>query len=100
VQRGPNGTFVFVVGQDSAVEVRPVTVGQQDENQAVISSGLNASERVVTTGFSRLTAGTKVTVTNAEDAPAAEPVPMVEPRRQRRPDGRQRRSEAAPSAPR
>ena len=40
VQRGPNGTFVFVVQQDNTVAVRPVTVSQQDETQAVIANGL------------------------------------------------------------
>ena len=36
VQRGPTGTFVFVVQADNTVAVRPVTVSQQDETQAVI----------------------------------------------------------------
>ena len=35
VQRGPNGTFVYVVQHDNKVAVRPVTVSQQDETQAV-----------------------------------------------------------------
>jgi multidrug efflux system membrane fusion protein len=97
VQRGPNGTFVFVVQPDNKVAVRPVTVTQQDENRTVIAIGLQPDERVVTTGFARLTAGAEVTVTNAEAVPppAAEPVP--EAQRERR---RQRRSEAATSVPR
>ena len=37
VQRGPNGTFVYVVQPDNKVAVRPVTVSQQDEAQAVIA---------------------------------------------------------------
>ena len=39
VQRGPNGTFVYVVQPDSKVAVRPVTVSQQDEVQSVIAKG-------------------------------------------------------------
>ena len=66
VQRGPTGTFVYVVQPDNKVAVRPVTVAQQDEVQAVIAKGLEADERVVTTGFARLTADAAVTVTNAE----------------------------------
>ena len=31
VQRGPSGTFVYVVQPDNKVAVRPVTVSQQDE---------------------------------------------------------------------
>lgn len=102
VQRGPNGTFVFVVQQDNAVAVRPVTITQQDEAQAVIATGLQPDERVVTTGFARLTAGAKVTVTNAEAQPANANEPVAEqPRRERRqggPDRRERRSEANPGA--
>ena len=42
VQRGPNGTFVYVVQSDNTVAMRPVTVSQQDEVQAVIDKGLQA----------------------------------------------------------
>jgi len=73
VQRGPIGTFVYVVQEDNAAAVRPVTIAQQDETQSVISRGLQAGERVVTTGFARLSVGTKVNVTNAEDVPAYTP---------------------------
>ncbi|MCX7312652.1 MAG: efflux RND transporter periplasmic adaptor subunit [Alphaproteobacteria bacterium] len=98
VQRGPAGTFVYVVEQDNKVAVRPVTVTQQDETQAVITSGLQPDQRVVTTGFARLTAGAQVAVTNAEAAP----VPAAEPAQRRRGNGERRergqqRSEATPS---
>ena len=102
VQRGPNGTFVFAVQPDNKVAVRSVTVSQQDEIQAVISRGLQADERVVTTGFARLTAGTEVTVTNAESVQPATTQPVEsqrEPRKGRRDKG-ERRSEASPSPPR
>jgi multidrug efflux system membrane fusion protein len=72
VQRGPNGTFVYVVKDDDTVSVRPITVQKQDETQTVISKGLEAPERVVTTGFVRLTDGTKVAIGSSE-APAAQP---------------------------
>ena len=55
VQRGPNGTFVYVVQPDNKVAIRNVTVSQQDEVQSVIDNGLQPDERVVTTGFARLT---------------------------------------------
>ena len=100
VQRGPNGTFVFVVQPDNKVAVRPVTVAQQDETQAVILTGLQADERVVTTGFARLTAGTEVAVTNAETMPAPSAEPPPEARRERARERRERRSDAAPGAPR
>jgi len=98
VQRGPNGTFVYVVQPDEKVAVRPVTVTQQDEVQAVIAKGLEADERVVTTGFARLTAGADVTATNAESAPSPDAQP-AQPQRQRRRGGQgQQRSENTPSA--
>ncbi len=96
VQRGPSGTFVYVVRADNKVTVRPVTVSLQDETQAVITKGLEADERVVTTGFARLTADAAVTVTNAETAPSPDVQP-VQPQRERRRGGGQQRSEATPS---
>lgn len=62
VQHGPNGTFVYQLKPDHTVTVRPVVVKQQDENQAVIASGLELSDRVVTTGFAQLAEGRRVSV--------------------------------------
>ncbi len=61
VQRGPEGTFVYVVGADNKAAVRAVSIGQQDEKIAVISKGLTPSDLVVTTGFARLKDGAEVT---------------------------------------
>ncbi|HEY5963226.1 MAG TPA: efflux RND transporter periplasmic adaptor subunit [Xanthobacteraceae bacterium] len=95
VQRGPRGTFVYVVGNDNKVAVRPISLVQQDETQAVIDKGVEVGERVVTTGFARLTPGAEVAVTNAEQAPPAgvEPTP---PQSERRRGRREQRSEASP----
>jgi membrane fusion protein, multidrug efflux system len=105
VQRGPNGTFVFVVQADNTAAVKQVRVLQQDENQAVIARGLQAGERVVTTGFARLRPSSPVTVTNAESLPPPSALPDVTPRRERRRGGngngeRRRRSGSSPSPPR
>ena len=98
VQRGPNGTFVYVVQPDNKVAVRPVTVSQQDETQAVIATGLQPDERVVTTGFARLTAGAEVAVTNAEQAPPRRREPAGRSRAAPRTAGSgvERRSDATP----
>jgi multidrug efflux system membrane fusion protein len=64
VQRGPNGTFVFVINDDNTAAMRPITVQKQDEIQTVVSKGLEPPERVVTTGFARLTDGSKVTISD------------------------------------
>jgi multidrug efflux system membrane fusion protein len=68
VQRGPNGTYVYIVKEDMTATVRPVTVTQQDDQQAVVAKGLEAGEQVVTTGFGRLAEGTVVSVSSAEEA--------------------------------
>ncbi|WP_439541577.1 efflux RND transporter periplasmic adaptor subunit [Hyphomicrobium sp.] len=73
VQRGPAGTFVFVVTDDGMAAVRQVTVGRQTETEAVIEAGLNAGDKVITSGFGRLSDGAKIAdVTNPP--PAAPPL--------------------------
>ncbi|KQY98202.1 hypothetical protein ASD45_19775 [Pseudolabrys sp. Root1462] len=69
VQRGPNGTFVYVI-KDDAVTMRPIVVQKQDETQTVVKSGLTPPEQVVTTGFARLTDGSKVKVSTGDATPA------------------------------
>jgi membrane fusion protein, multidrug efflux system len=66
VQRGPNGSFVYVAN-DGAVTVHPVTVGQQDDTQAVILEGIEDGAQVVTTGFAQLTDGAKITIGTQEN---------------------------------
>src|SRR5258705_13138126 len=56
-QRGPAGTFSYVIGDDDTVTAKPITVIQQNETDAVIGSGLTPSDRVVTTGFANLADG-------------------------------------------
>jgi multidrug efflux system membrane fusion protein len=73
VQRGPNGTFVYVVDADSKAAVRPIKVAMLDDTRAVISDGLKSDERVVTTGFTRLSNGTKVNVQEGDGQPGAAP---------------------------
>jgi membrane fusion protein, multidrug efflux system len=60
VQRGPQGTFVYVVKSDKTVEARPVTVVLSQLNQSVIFPGLQAGDVVVTDGQDKLQNGAKV----------------------------------------
>jgi multidrug efflux system membrane fusion protein len=62
VQRGPKGAFVYVVGSDNKAAVHLVKVQKQDEQQAVIASGVEPPARVVTTGFVQLTDGKQVRI--------------------------------------
>jgi multidrug efflux system membrane fusion protein len=75
VQRGPAGTFSYVIGADDIVTPKPVVVTQQNETDAVIASGLSPSDRVVTTGFANLSDGAKVIVGKEEQTPAADLAP-------------------------
>ena len=67
VQRGPNGTFAYVLADEDHVSLRPITVGNQTETQAVISKGIESVDRVVITGFGRLKDGSRVTVATPEE---------------------------------
>lgn len=60
VQRGPQGTFVYLLKNDFTVTVRPVSVGEIQEGQAAIKSGLSAGELVVVEGAEKLREGAKV----------------------------------------
>src|SRR3954452_19898281 len=71
VQRGPAGTFSYVIGEGDIASAHPVTVVQQNETDAVIASGLSASDRVVTTGFGNLSDGAKVLIGKEDSAPTA-----------------------------
>jgi multidrug efflux system membrane fusion protein len=77
VQRGPSGTYAFVIGQNDVVSAKPITVVQQTDVEAVIGSGLTTSDRVVTTGFANLAEGSRVIVGRDEAAPT----PDLAPRR-------------------
>jgi multidrug efflux system membrane fusion protein len=65
VQNGQRGQFVYVVTAGDGVELRPVTVAQQVDQQAIIAKGVNPGETVVTDGQLRLTPKSKVDVKKA-----------------------------------
>jgi multidrug efflux system membrane fusion protein len=63
VQRGPDGIFTWVVGEDDVVQARPITSGPTTGDRTIITSGLAAGERVVVNGQYKLRQKAKVTVT-------------------------------------
>ena len=69
VQRGPQGTFVYVVRQDKTVEARPVSVALTQSSQSAIASGLQMGEVVVTDGQDKLQNGAKVEPATGNRAP-------------------------------
>lgn len=48
VQPGQNGPFVYLIGADEKVEIRPVRVARQIGGEVVIASGVSAGDRVIT----------------------------------------------------
>jgi membrane fusion protein, multidrug efflux system len=62
VQRGPQGTFVYVVADDLKAAVRPVELDSIQGETAVVSKGLNPGERVVVEGQSQLRPGARVSL--------------------------------------
>ncbi len=73
LQQNNDGQFVYVVGADKTVSVRPVDVEQRLHAVALITKGLRAGETVVVQGQYRLTPGTLVVAT----APSAAPTPST-----------------------
>lgn len=70
IQRGPDGSFVYVVTADQTVQVRPVNVALVQDNRAVVDKGLAEGEQVVVEGQSQLKPNAKV-APRAEGAPPA-----------------------------
>ena len=62
VQNGQQGTFVYVVDQESKVHLRTVQVGLTTSTSADVLSGISEGERVVVDGTDRLVEGATVRV--------------------------------------
>lgn len=72
VQRGTQGSFVYVLDADNRVSMRTVTLGASEGEQLQVLDGLKVGERVVTEGVDRLRDGMQVKVAG-DPAPAASP---------------------------
>jgi len=84
IQRGPQGTYVYTVGQGNAVNIRVVTVAQTTGNTAGVSSGLKPGDVVVTDGQDKLQDGSKV-VPNTSNTGDAQPNASGQPDSSQRP---------------
>lgn len=87
IQRGPRGSYVFVVGDDNTAKRQPVTIGYEDEHGSVVSSGLKGGEKIVTDGASRLSDGSKVTLAKPDAGAPAGPEQPAAPGTSRRRQG-------------
>ncbi len=70
LQRGPSGTYAFVIGADHKAEMRPVQVVQMQDGKAVIGKGLEPGETVVLDGQYKIKPGILVQPARAASAPA------------------------------
>ena len=66
-QAAAKGLFVYVVKDDGAAEIRPVTLGQRQGDLVVVVQGVKSGERVVTNGQMGVSPGGKVRI----EAPGA-----------------------------
>ncbi len=93
VQRGSQGTIVYVVKEDKSVSMRPVKLGPVEGDNVAVESGIKPGDLVVVDGIDRLREGAKVEVS----APApAKAVPRTGRDPSKRGAGR-KGDEAAPS---
>ncbi len=60
VQRGPKGSYAFVVKADHTVEMRPIKIATVEADRALIDQGLEEGETVVTDGVAKLQNGSRV----------------------------------------
>lgn len=84
VQTGSIGDFVYVVGADQKVSVRPVKVQLTADEQSLIADGLALGEQVVVEGTDRLREGSQVNPINGKgqaqgDAARAAAPTLVQP---------------------
>jgi multidrug efflux system membrane fusion protein len=72
IQRGPQGTYVYVVSGGDTANIRVVTIAQTTGNNVGISSGINGGDIVVIDGQDKLQDGSKV-VTSTSPTGTASP---------------------------
>ncbi|TPK83014.1 efflux RND transporter periplasmic adaptor subunit [Mesorhizobium sp. B2-4-12] len=68
IVRGPEGTYVFVVGKDRHIVKRPVTVAYSNAELAVVGKDVQPGDTVVTDGQYRIQEGDVVDVTGPAQA--------------------------------
>jgi multidrug efflux system membrane fusion protein len=80
VQRGPQGTYAYVITPDKTAEMRTIKIAQTENNQTVVDDGLKPGEDVVVDGQYKLQPGAHVEVTTPAGDTAAQTAPAKSPR--------------------
>lgn len=60
VQRGPQGSFAYLVDANNTVQMRPLQIALTQGSTVVLASGLQAGDKVVTDGQEKLQVGSRV----------------------------------------
>jgi len=68
IQRGPQGSFVYVVKTDSTVDLRVIETQGTDGDDTAVIKGLSGGETVVIDGLEKLRPGSKVALPKAPGA--------------------------------
>src|ERR1041385_803376 len=79
VQRGPQGTYAYVIKPDKTAEMRSIKVAQTENNETVVEDGLKPGEDVVVDGQYKLQPGAHVEMTSAAGKTAADASPSKSP---------------------
>src|SRR5262249_48614057 len=62
IQRGSQGTFVYVVTENQTAELHPVTIKNTEGNDVALASGVEPGEMVVLEGMDKVQDGARVDV--------------------------------------
>jgi multidrug efflux system membrane fusion protein len=60
IQRGPQGTYVYLAQKDNSVKIQPVTIALSSGNSIGIGTGLQPGDNVVVDGQDKLQDGSKI----------------------------------------
>jgi multidrug efflux system membrane fusion protein len=73
VQRGPQGTYAYLIKPDKTVEMRPIKVAQTEGDLALVDEGLEPGEQVVVDGQYKLQPGAHVELTTSQPSQRPQP---------------------------
>jgi multidrug efflux system membrane fusion protein len=71
IQHGPDGLFVYVVGEDNKARKQDVKVSDQTLTETLVTEGLSPGQKVIVAGQSRVQDGTLVKPVEPPGKPAA-----------------------------
>ena len=69
IQRGSDGSFVYVVKDDNTISVRKIKTGASDGEVIAILDGLAANEKLIIDGADKLREGSRVNIVNLNHQP-------------------------------